>query len=194
MRLAEEALALDPNDPRVHHTLGFICLHLRQFARAERHLDLARAMNPNYPTIQIVWGWFQGCLGKPERGLTAAEIAFQLNPRHPGWYESFLSRLLFQLRRYSEAAPLLEQPNYNTPVRQLKDVAWRAATCGHLGRVEEAQHFGRLFVQSATSLWRGNPGAGPAEYVGWFVDVSFLQREADVENLRAGLRLAGLPA
>jgi adenylate cyclase len=39
--------------PRVHHTLGFICLHLRQFARAERHLDLARAMNPNDPTIQI---------------------------------------------------------------------------------------------------------------------------------------------
>ena len=73
-------------------------------------------------------------------------------------------------------------------------MAWRAATYGHLGRVEEAQHFGGLFVQSATSLWLGDPRAGPAEYVDWFVDVSFLQRGADVENLRGGLRLAGLPA
>jgi adenylate cyclase len=195
LRLAEEALALDPNDPRVHNTLGFICLHLRQFARAERHLHLAWTMNPNDPTIQIIWGWVQGCLGRPEQGLTAAQIAFQLNPRHPGWYESYLGRLLFLLRRYSEAAPLLEQPNFpHARVRQLRDVAWRAATYGHLGQTEEARRCGEVFLQSARTLWLGDPRAGPAEYVDWLVDSFFLQRQADIENLRSGLRLAGLPA
>ena len=51
LKLAEAALELDPNDARVHSTLGFTCLYLNQVARAERHLDLARFMNPNDPTI-----------------------------------------------------------------------------------------------------------------------------------------------
>ena len=195
LRFAEEALALDPNDPRVHSILGFACLYLRQFIRAERHLDLARTMNPNDPTIQMLWGWVQGCLGRPEQGLTAAQIAFQLNPRHPDWYGSFLGRLLFLLGRYPEAAPLLEQQNFpHAPLRQLRDVAWRSATYGHLGRIEEARRCGEMFLQSANSLWHGDPGAGPTEYVDWLVDVSFLQRKADIDNLRSGLRLAGLPA
>ncbi len=43
LRLAEEALALDPNDPRVQYTLGYICLILHEFDRAEHHLDLPGA-------------------------------------------------------------------------------------------------------------------------------------------------------
>ena len=61
-------------------------------------------MNPNDPWIQIRWASLQGSLGRPERGLPAAEIAFRLNPRHPRLYKHFLSRFLFQLRRYAEAA------------------------------------------------------------------------------------------
>ena len=92
LRLAEQALALDPNDPRVHYALGYICLTWRDFDRAERHLDLARAMNPNDAQIQIVWAWAQACLGEAERGLPAAELAMRLNPRHPRYYEHYLSR------------------------------------------------------------------------------------------------------
>lgn len=43
LSLAEQALALDPNDPRVHCTLGYMCWTWRDFDRAERHLDLAKA-------------------------------------------------------------------------------------------------------------------------------------------------------
>ena len=84
LRLAEQALALDPNDPRVHSTLGYMCLIWREFDRAEHHLDLARTMNPNDPTILMFWAWMQACIGRPERALAAAEIAFKLNPRHRG--------------------------------------------------------------------------------------------------------------
>ena len=139
LRLSEEALVLDPNDPRVHMTLGFICLYLRQFARAERHLDLARTMNPNDPTIQMVWAWAQGCIGKPSEGVPAASIAFRLNPHHPLWYEGFLGRLLYQLRRYAEARPLLDLGSSSSPVRQLRHIGWRAANSAQLGRDEEAR-------------------------------------------------------
>jgi adenylate cyclase len=41
---------------------------------------------------------------------------------------------------------------------------------------------------------RGDPAAGPAEYVDWLVDRSYLRRPDDPAHLRDGLRLAGLPA
>ncbi|KAB0266281.1 adenylate/guanylate cyclase domain-containing protein [Microvirga brassicacearum] len=194
LRLAEQAVALDPNDPRVHATLGYMCLTWRDFDRAERHTDLARAMNPNDPMIQIFWAWVQACVGKPERSLCAAEIAFRLNPRHPYWYNYYFSRILFLLGRYSEVATLLERRTIDAPARHPRDMAWRAAACGHLGRIEEAQRCAEIFVQSVRSYWRGDPAAGPSEYVDWVVDVSYLRRDEDVERLREGLRLAGLPA
>lgn len=108
LQLAERALTLDPNDPRVQHTAGRMYLSWRDFDRAERHSDLARDMNPNDPTIQIVWAWAQACLGRPEQGFVAAEFAKRLNPRHPIWYDNFLSRIVFLLGRYEEAAKILK--------------------------------------------------------------------------------------
>ena len=195
LRLAEQALALDPNDPRVHATLGYMCLIWRDFDRAEHHLDLAKAMNPNDPTILMYWAWMQGCIGRPERALAVAEIAFKLNPRYPGWYNALLARILFQLGRYDEAALIFfEKLTSDDPGRHPRDMAWRAAAYGHLGRIEEAQQCGELVIQSLRSLWRGDPTAGPEDYVDWIIDRSFLRQPEDVEHLREGLRLAGLPA
>ena len=89
LRLAEEALALDPNDPRVQLTIGFMHLTWRDFSRAERHLDLAKSMNPNDPSVQVNWAWMQACLGDPERALAAFDIATKLNPRYPTWYNHY---------------------------------------------------------------------------------------------------------
>ena len=194
LRLAEQALALDPNDPRVHSTLGYMCLTWRQFDRAERHLDLARAMNPNDAMIQITWAWVQACVGKPERALPAAEIAFRLNPCHPNWYNYYLSRVLFLLGRYTLAANLLEQRTIDAPARHPRDMAWRAAAYGHLARIQEAQQCAEVFVEGVRSYWHGDAAAGSREYVDWVVDVSYLRRDEDAERLREGLRLAGLPA
>ena len=194
LRLAERALALDPNDARVHETLGYVCLTCREFDRAGRHLDLARAMNPNDAAIQIVWAWAQACLGEPERGLPAAELALRLNPRHPNWYEHFHSRVLFLARRHAEALTILERITAADPLLHPRDLAWRAAACGHLGRAEEARGCAGMFLEAVHRAWRGDPGVSPAEYVDWLVDGSYLRRAEDAAHLREGLRLAGLPA
>jgi hypothetical protein len=194
LRLAEQALALDPNDPRVHSSLAYVCVHSRDFDRAERHLDLARAMNPNDAVIQIFWAWMQGVRGKPERGMSAAALAYRLNPRHPLWYDMFLARLNFQLGHYNEAATLLEKRIYASPARHLRDMGWRVAAYAHLGRLDHAASSGEELVREIAAQWRGDPAARPSDYVDWVVWTSVLEKSADVERLRAGLRLAGLPA
>ena len=194
LRLAEQALALDPNDPRVHSTLAYVCLNSRDFERAERHLDLARAMNPNDAVIQIFWAWMQGVRGKPERGMTAAALAYRLNPRHPLWYDMFFARLNFQLGHYEEAAALLEKRIYASPARHLRDMGWRVAAYAHLGRLDQAASCGAELVREIAAHWRGDPTARPSDYMDWLVWSSLLEKAADMERLRAGLRLAGLLA
>ncbi|KSV63853.1 membrane protein [Sinorhizobium sp. GW3] len=192
---AKEALAKDPNDARVHSTFGYMCLMWRDFERAERHLGLARTLNPNDPLIQIFWAWVQSCIGKPELALHAAEIAFRLNPCHPPWYNYYLSHIMFRLRRYQEAASLLEQLILDAPGRRHpRYMALRAAAFGHLGRLEEAQQCGKACIAAVSALWQGDPAAGPSEHVDWLVDALYLQRAEDADRLREGLRLAGLPA
>ncbi len=151
LRLAQQALASDPNDPRVHLTLGHICAHWREFERAERHVDLARAMNPNDHMIQIVWAWVQACVGNPEQALPAVEIAFRLNPRYPSWYSFYLSRILFQLGRFGEVASLLEQRIFDAPARHGREMGWRAAACAYVNRADEAQRASELPISSKSS-------------------------------------------
>ena len=66
-------------------------------------------MNPNDATIQLTWALAQACLGFPEKGLPAAQLAKRLNPRHPEWYNDYLARILFLLGDYKESVGLLEQ-------------------------------------------------------------------------------------
>jgi adenylate cyclase len=194
LQLAEHALTLDPNDPRVQHTAGRMYLTWRNFDRAERHSDLARDMNPNDPTIQIMWAWAQACLGRPEQGLVAAEFAKRLNPRHPIWYDNFVSRIAFLLGRYEETARILKQKTSASPEQHPRDMGWRTAACGHLGREDEARWCAGRFVQAVRNYWHGDPSAGPPDYVDWFIDVCCLRITEDEERLRQGLRVAGLPA
>ena len=194
LRLAEHALTLDPNDAWVHHMLGYVCLTWREFDRARRHLDLSLAMNPNDANIRMGWAWATACMGEPERALPAAELAMRLNPSHPRIYDHFLSRVLFLARRLAEARAVLERITLEAPLRQPRDIGWRASACGHLGRMEEAQQCAASFLEAVRRLWRGDAAAGPAEYVSWLVEVSYLRRPEDVAYLREGLRLAGLPA
>jgi tetratricopeptide (TPR) repeat protein len=193
-RLAEQALTVDPTEPRVQSTAGYIFLTWREFDRAERHFDLAQSMNPNDATIQIFWAWAQACLGRAEKGLPAAELALRLNPRHPHWYSYYRARVLFFLRQYEEVIAQLQYRMAGQPNRHRRDILLLSAAFGLLERGELAQRCATWFVEGVRQVWRGDPNAGPPEYVDWFVDTSYLRRPEDEALLREGLRLAGLRA
>ena len=193
-RLAEQALVVDPTEPRVHMTAGYVFLVWREFERAEHHFDLACTMNPNDATIQIFWAWAQACFGRAERGLSAAELAFRLNPRHPQWYGGFLSRILFLLGRYEETVKRLEFRMRDAPTQHRRDMAWLAAAYGLVGRSDLAKQCAAWLAEGLGQTWRGDPNASPREYVDWLVDNLYLRRPEDEELVRQGLRRAGLPA
>jgi TolB-like protein/class 3 adenylate cyclase len=193
-RAAEQALTVDPTEPRVQSTAGYVFLTWREFDRAERHLDLAQSMNPNDATIQIFWAWAQACLGNPAKGLTAAELARRLNPRYPHWYSFYEARALFLLRRYEDVVSRLGYRMTGEPTVHRRDMLLLSAGFGLLGQAEPAQRCARWFLESVRDVWRGDRDAGPPEYVDWFVDTSYLRRAEDEALLREGLRLAGLPA
>jgi adenylate cyclase len=127
-------------------------------------------------------------------GLEGAEIAFRLNPRHPIWYNNYLSRIVFLLERYDEVDRLLRHKTAVAPALHPRDTGWRAAALGHLGRADEARACAEAFVDGVRARWRGEAGAGPREFVDWLVDISCLRRAEDAARLRRGLELAGLPA
>jgi tetratricopeptide (TPR) repeat protein len=193
-RLAEQALVVDPTEPRVQSTAGYIFLTWREFDRAKRHFDLARSMNPNDATIQIFWSWAQACLGCAEKGLPAAELAFQLNPRHPRWYSFYRARVLFFLRRFEEVVAQLEYRLTEDATLHRRDLSLLAASFGLLGRADDARRCAVWFVEGVRRVWRGDPDAGPSQYVDWLVDTTYLRRPEDEALLRKGLRRAGLPA
>ncbi|BCH23538.1 adenylate class-3/4/guanylyl cyclase [Mesorhizobium sp. L-8-3] len=191
----EKALALDPNDPRVQSTCGLMYAYgRRDFDRAERHFDLARSMNPNDAVVQILYASLQRMRGKPERGLAAVEIARRLNPRYPPWYNSSRAHLLFQRGDYDDAAALLETRMWDDPARYLRDLGWRVAANAHAGHLDQAARRGEELVREIGSHWQGDPRASASAYVDWVVWFSVLEQASDEEHLRAGLRLAGLPA
>jgi TolB-like protein/class 3 adenylate cyclase len=193
-RLAEKALTVDPTEPRVQSTAGYVFLTWREFDRAERHLDLAQSMNPNDATIQIFWAWAQACLGNPAKGLAAAELAQRLNPRYPHWYSYYQARMLFFLRRHEDVVAQLQYRMTGEPSLHPRDMLLLSAAFGLLGRTEPAQRCARWCLEGVRNVWRGDPNAGPSEYVDWFVDTSYLRRPEDEALLREGLQLAGLPA
>lgn len=175
-------------------TAGYVFLTWREFDRAERHLDLSQAMNPNDATIQIFWAWAQACLGNPAKGLAAAELAQRLNPRYPHWYSYYQARVLFLLRRHEDVVAKLRYRMTGEPTLHRRDMLLLSAAFGLLGRAEPAQQCARWFLEGVKDGWRGDPNAGPPEYVDWFVDTSYLRRPEDEGLLREGLRLARLPA
>jgi TolB-like protein/class 3 adenylate cyclase len=193
-QLAEQALKVDPTEPRVQSTAGYVFLTWREFDRAERHLDLARSMNPNDATIQMFWAWAQACCGNPARALEAAELARRLNPRHPHWYSYYEARILFFLKRYEEVFARLRYRMSGEPTQHRRDMLMLSAALGLLGRADEAQQCARWFLDGVGPVWRGDPDAGPADYVDWFVDTTYIRRPEDEAVLREGLRAAGLPA
>jgi adenylate cyclase len=121
-------------------------------------------------------------------------MAVGLNPRHPRWYNRYLAQILFLLRRHEEAAAKLEYRLLDDPVRHPRDMAWLSAACAHAERAEEAQRCAAWFIEGMSRAWKGDPTAGPRDYIDWFICDAHMRRPEDEAHLREGLRLAGLPA
>lgn len=187
---ATKAIELDPTDARAHVDLGWNLMLRRRFDRAEKHFDLAGALNPNDANVMIARAQAAAYLGAPELGLQLAQGAIGLNPQHPDYYLAYLATIYFVAGQYDRAAATVELVPNVLPEME----AWRAASLAHLGDLKAARKAARRFVETVRARWAHPSEPGMGDYVHWLLGVAPMRRRQDSDRLIAGLRKAGIAA
>ena len=187
-RYAEKAIALDDQDANGHAVMGWIHMVRHEFAKAERHWDMANSLNPNDADIMMWRATAMAFLGELDKATEAAKLAMRLNPLHPDWYQSDYAVVLFFCRRFEEMQAIYDI----VPELFPHTPGWRAAAYAHLGRMQEAADKAASFCRNIAAIWSGRPDATPRDYGRWFVKIIPLRRPEEQEVMQTGLRLAGL--
>ena len=171
-----QALALDPDDSRIHWILASLHSYLREFDEEKQQLERALALNPNDANSMVNYGGYLACFGNIEEGLTIIRKAMRLNPFHPEWYWLQLGSAFLAGRRYEDAIEA-----YKRRTRPMVWVLSRLAICyAHLGRDAEAQEMTRQILKQNPNFRISNLRGG-----GWSVE--------DIAHMEDGMRKAGLP-
>ncbi len=185
---AQQAEALDPDDPLVQMILAKIEQYRRHHGPAETRYRRALHLAPNdaYVCIQLACGF--SLLGD---GILAAEVgarAIALNPLCPSWWFYYASVPFFVLRDYERAIEL----GLKTPIIVTDGPAYLAAAYAYLGNRERAEFFANEFRKVFAE--RITPGRQPApdEPLHWLIHVNPYFRDEDSQHFAEGLRLAGL--
>jgi TolB-like protein/DNA-binding SARP family transcriptional activator len=178
LKLAHDAVALDPNDSWANCALGYINLRRRSFDLAAHYLSQAMRLNPNEPDHIAFGALHHVCTGRPALGLQLMDKAELLNPCTPPWYLAHRGYALYGLQRYGEAAQAFER---QIP-RPFWDTCFLAACYAQLGRGAEARGLVADALRAMPDFNRA-PSAGPSA-----IDPS------DLGQMMDQLRQAGLPA
>jgi hypothetical protein len=113
----------------------------------------------------------------------------RLNPAYPPWYIAPAALALFVLGRDKEVTEL----GTKVPMSMFVDVpAFLAASLGLMGDRDRARSFlGRFLGAFADRITYGRVPE-PGEPLRWLLHVNPFRREADMNRLASGLRIAGL--
>jgi TolB-like protein len=144
-KLANAAIALDPNDSWAHCALGYINLKRRSRDMAEFYFRKAMSLNPNEPDHLALFALHQVSIGDPALALELMDKAELLDPAAPPWYLAHRAYALYASERFGEAADALER---QVP-RPYWDTCVLAACHARLGRMREARS---CLVQALTEM------------------------------------------
>jgi TolB-like protein/Tfp pilus assembly protein PilF len=176
LALATTAVELDDNDGRSHWLLGVIQRYRGDIRSAERHFQRAITLNPNDANVVVGCGRLLALRGHIEEGIDRIREAMRLNPYHPEWYWVNLGSVLYEARKYADAAEAFGQvkrPGYW--------IFCRLAGCyAQLGRMDEA-------TAMAANALRLRPDFSLAK-------LRLCEcHAAEAEHIKDGMRKAGLP-
>jgi TolB-like protein/Tfp pilus assembly protein PilF len=183
MAHAEKAVSLDDTDARPHCVLGWTCMFLRDFGRAERHFEFAATLNPSDADVMMNWACARALLGEPEAARGHAEEAMRLNPHCPGWYLEFLTLINFAARRYEDVLATAAKGPDIYP----SSPAWRAAACAYLGRLDEARLHAETLTDRLRSIWTGRHPANFRELAEYLCRTVPFRKSEDAAHLLEGL-------
>ena len=179
--------ALEHPSPLAYRVSAQLLLHNKRFDEAVGEIDKAISLDPNDADSYASKSEVLVRAGDAEVAETAARTAMRLNPNYRASYLHALGRSLFGQQRFGEAVEVLERALSRDPESHNLEDYYLAAAYGHLGRTEEAEAAVQRYNESSEQIGWESLTLG---YIGRWITY---KNEADVERLREGLRLAGVP-
>jgi adenylate cyclase len=182
-RLAHQAIETGTEDPDALWMGGWGMINLAGEAAAGLSaIERAVGLNPNSAHAWARCGWARAFLGRPAPAIEALQRAMRLSPLDPERWRFYGGLALAHLvaGRHEEAVEWADRALQEQP-RATAVVAFKAAACGHLGRVEE----GRECVRRLREL---RPGRTVASAL-----ATERLPEAVVAVLVEGYRKVGMP-
>jgi tetratricopeptide (TPR) repeat protein len=176
--LARTAVALDPDDPVAHWTLGFVNLYEGKLEEAQSEWETALRIEPDHADCLAKIADPMVLLGRPNEAIALVEKALSLNPCPPGLYFWNLGFAYYAVGRYAEAAEVLDREELGRlPAKRIL-----AASLAQLGQLDNARVEARRFLEI-------NPGFHASA---WAATQPFKDK-ADGEHFVDGYIKAGLP-
>jgi adenylate cyclase len=81
--LALKALAIDPNLPDAHLSLGVALFSIMDFEGSKKELERAIAMNPKLALAHDQYGWTYMADGEVDKAIASSKNALELDPLNP---------------------------------------------------------------------------------------------------------------
>jgi tetratricopeptide (TPR) repeat protein len=184
IRLMEAGLKADKDDPVVlWHAATLKSYFERDFEGALALLERSLSIDPNSPRAWNTSVQIHGCMGDSETARKHAEHVIRISPRNPTHWVSYthIAEANLQDMRYQDAADAakkaLQLNSYNVPGHLVL-----AASCAHLGRLDEAQ----AAIKESLKL-------NPELSVTRLPELFPIARYKNLDAYLDGLRKAGLP-
>ncbi len=140
--LAEQAVALDPDDAGCRYFLGTILAYERRWQESDAQFAAALERDPNHADTWAALSDMSVLGGRINEGLEQIRKAFRLNPYPAVWYYDHLGQAQYAAKDYEAAIETLRrEETYRTNSRK-----FLAASLAQLGQMEEAQRETELFL------------------------------------------------
>jgi adenylate cyclase len=179
LRLAQQAVELDPYLAEAHATLSWILHWQHRRSEAIAEFKRALALNPNLADGRLAHMLVHD--GRAGEAVEFMQRMMHQDPFPPPIYLSYLGNAYYLTGQYDAAFETLRMGAERMPGYRAIPV-WLAAAAAKSGRSEEA----RKAVATVLSM------APDFTVSGWLRHIQF-GRQADADRLAEGLRKAGLP-
>jgi adenylate cyclase len=185
-KLADSALALQPDDAWAHMAKAEVFFDKRQWRAAISQAEAALVDNPNNPNAHANLSFWNMFLGHSEDGFAGVETALRLSPRDPSmtWWQFYMCHLHTHLAQWEQAIEWCGKSiaSGNASMYPYVDLAAAAAWAGHDKEAKEAVvELRKLYPDFTVQTWAGIP---------WGDDPTF---KSQYQRIVEGLRKAGLP-